>query len=81
MDGKGRWMDNIFIEKLWRSLKYESVYLHELVTGSQARLVIGHWINLYNHERPHTSLEDRTPTEAYLGLAIGQLCQRNCFKH
>ncbi len=71
MDGKGRWMDNIFLERLWRSLKYECVYLHELVTGSQTRREIGRWINLYNFERPHSSLGDRTPVEAHLGLPIG----------
>ena len=71
MDGKGRWMDNIFIERLWRSLKYECVYLDELVTGSQARLVIGRWINLYNFERPHSALDDRTPVEAHEGLQNG----------
>jgi putative transposase len=71
MDGKGRWTDNIFIERLWRSLKYECVYLHELTTGSQARREIGRWIDLYNFERPHSSLDDRTPVEAHLGLPIG----------
>jgi len=71
MDGRGRWMDNIFIERLWRTLKYESVYLHELATGSQAREVIGHWVTLYNDERPHSSLDDKTPTEAYFNLEIG----------
>ena len=71
MDGRGRWMDNIFIERLWRSLKYESVYLHELTTGSQAREVIGTWISRYNDQRPHSSLDDRTPTEAYFNLELG----------
>lgn len=71
MDGKGRWMDNVFIERLWRSLKYESVYLNELATGSQARQVIGTWIRRYNDERPHSSLDDKTPTEAYYGLDLG----------
>jgi putative transposase len=71
MDGKGRWTDNIFIERLWRSLKYECVYLHELVTGSQARRAIGRWIDMYNHVRPHSSLDDRTPVEAYRELPIG----------
>ena len=71
MDGKGRWMDNIFIERLWRSLKYESVYLYELVTGSQARKVIGTWIRRYSDERPHLSIGDRTPTEAYFELELG----------
>ena len=65
MDGKGRWMDNVFIERLWRSLKYECVYLSEFATGSEARTGIGWWINFYNERRPHSSLNDRTPEEAY----------------
>ena len=71
MDGRGRWMDNVFIERLWRTLKYESVYLHELETGSQARKVIGTWVSRYNDERPHSSLGDKTPTEAYFYLELG----------
>ena len=65
MDGKGRWMDNVFIELLWRSLKYECVYLYDFQTGSEARERIGHWIEFYNHERPHSSLNDNTPMEMY----------------
>jgi putative transposase len=65
MDGKGRWMDNIFIERLWRSLKYECVYLHAFETGSEARAGIGRWVDHYNQDRPHSSLSDRTPDEAY----------------
>jgi putative transposase len=65
MDGKGRWMDNVFIERLWRSLKYECVYLHDYQTGSEAREGIGRWIEFYNHERPHSSLGDSTPMEMY----------------
>ena len=65
MDGKGRWMDNVFIERLWRSLKYECVYLYDFQTGSQARDGIGRWIDFYNHERPHSSLGDSTPMEMY----------------
>ena len=65
MDGKGRWMDNVFIERLWRSLKYECVYLAEFATGSQARTEIGWWMDCYNRRRPHSSLNDRTPEEAY----------------
>ncbi len=64
MDGRGRCMDNIFIERLWRSLKYEAVYLHALADGFAARQVIGEWMEFYNHERPHSSLEGRTPWEA-----------------
>jgi len=65
MDGKGRWMDNVFIERLWRSLKYECVYLSEFATGSEARTGIGWWIDFYDQRRPHSSLNDRTPDEAY----------------
>ncbi len=65
MDGRGRCMDNIFIERLWRSLKYEAVYLHELTDGFVAERVIGDWISFYNTERPHSALAGRTPAEAY----------------
>ncbi len=65
MDGKGRWMDNVFIERLWRSLKYECVYLSEFATGSEARSRISWWMDFYNERRPHSSLDDRTPQEAY----------------
>jgi putative transposase len=65
MDGRGRCMDNIFIERLWRSLKYEAVYLHELTDGFKAERVISEWIEFYNTERPHSALEDQTPAEAY----------------
>ena len=68
MDGKGRWMDNIFIERLWRSLKYECVYLHAFETGSEARSGIGRWVDHYNQDRPHSSLGDGTPNEAYYGI-------------
>jgi len=65
MDGRGRCMDNIFIERLWRSLKYEAIYLHELTDGFVAERVIGEWIDFYNTERPHSSFDGRTPAEAY----------------
>ena len=64
MDGRGRCMDNIFIERLWRSLKYEAIYLHELTDGFVAERVIGEWIDFYNTERPHSSFDGRTPAEA-----------------
>ncbi len=67
MDGRGRYLDNIFIERLWRSLKQEAVYLHELQDGFQAKRVIDNWIGFYNAERPHTALEKRTPDDAYFG--------------
>ena len=65
MDGRGRCMDNIFIERLWRSLKYEAVYLHEIADGFTARRVIAEWIGFYNTGRPHSALGGRTPAEAY----------------
>ncbi len=65
MDGRGRYLDNIFIERLWRSLKQEAVYLHELLDGFQARRVIKDWIGFYNTERPHTALDKQTPNSAY----------------
>ena len=65
MDGRGRWMDNVFIERLWRSLKYECVFLNAFETGSETRAGIGRWIGYYNAARPHSSLAGRTPDEAY----------------
>jgi len=65
MDGRGRWMDNVFIERLWRSLKYECVYLNAFETGSELRTGPGRWISYYNGQRPHSSLGGRTPDEVY----------------
>ena len=65
MDGRGRWMDNVFIERLWRSLKYECVFLNAFETGSEARAGIGRWIGYYNADRPHSALAGKTPDEAY----------------
>lgn len=65
MDGRGRYLDNIFIERLWRSLKYEAIYLHEMDDGFTARRVISDWIDFYNTIRPHSSLDGATPNEAY----------------
>ena len=65
MDGRGRFLDNIFIERLWRSLKYEAVYLHELRDGPDAERIIGSWIDFYNEVRPHSALDGRTPGETY----------------
>ena len=73
MDGRGRCLDNVFIERLWRSLKYEAVYLHELADGFVAQRVIDEWIEFYNEVRPHSALDGRTPSEAYCGVvAPGQ---------
>ncbi|MFC7553471.1 IS3 family transposase [Pseudoroseomonas wenyumeiae] len=65
MDGRGRWMDNVFIERLWRSLKYECVYLHAFETGSEMRAGLTNWIGYYNARRPHSALAGQTPDEAY----------------
>ena len=65
MDGKGRCLDNIFIERLWRSLKYECVYLHAWETGSQAKAGVGRWIAFYNHHRPHTAHGGQPPAMVY----------------
>ena len=65
MDGRGRWMDNVFIERLWRSLKYECVYLHAFETGSELRVGLPRWIGYYNAHRPHSGLAGQTPDEAY----------------
>ncbi len=68
---RGRWMDNVMIERLWRSLKYECVYLQAFETGAQARAGIGSWIDYYNTSRPHSTLAGRTPEEACYGRAAG----------
>lgn len=67
MDGRGRFLDNIFIERLWRSLKYEEVYLRDYTLVPEARAGIGAWFRFYNRERPHQSLGYRTPAGLYLG--------------
>nr|WP_239059647.1 IS3 family transposase [Ruegeria sp. PrR005] len=65
MDGKGRFLDNIFVERLWRSLKYECVYLHAWETGSEAKAGVGKWIEFYNRKRPHSALGGRPPAVVY----------------
>ena len=65
MDGKGRWIDNVFIEWLWRSLKYEEVYLTAYDNIPQARESIRYWMHFYNHRRKHQALEKRTPDTGY----------------
>ena len=65
MDGRGRWMDNVFIERLWRSLKYEDIYLKGYADAREARLGIRDWIGFYNHERLHQALAHRTPMALY----------------
>jgi putative transposase len=65
MDGKGAWRDNVFVERLWRSVKYEEVYLRAYDTVSEARASIGRYLNFYNGRRPHSSLDGTTPDQAY----------------
>lgn len=67
MDGKGRWVDNVFVERLWRSLKYEHVYLHAYESVAEARSKIATYLDAFNTERPHSSLGRRTPDMAYFG--------------
>ena len=65
MDGKGSWRDNVFVERLWRSIKYEEVYLHAYKAVSEARSGIGRYLKFYNSRRPHSSLDGQTPDQAY----------------
>ena len=65
MDGKGRWCDNVFVERLWRSLKYAEVYLHAYESVSETRTKIGRYIEFYNERRPHSSLKAQTPDQVY----------------
>jgi putative transposase len=65
MDGKGRWMDNVFVERLWRSLKYEAVYPFAYATVHEAWASISRWLHFYNHRRPHQALGYQTPMHAY----------------
>jgi putative transposase len=65
MDGKGSWRDNVFVERIWRSVKYEEVYLKAYASVGEARTSIGRYLDFYNRDRPHSSLDRRTPDEAY----------------
>ena len=65
MDGKGARRDNVFVERIWRSVKYEEVYLHAYDSVSEARASIGRYLEFYNRRRPHSSLDRQTPDEAY----------------
>ncbi len=65
MDGRGAWRDNVFVERLWRSVKYEEVYLRAYETVAEARRLIGRYLDFFNRKRPHSSLGARTPDDAY----------------
>ena len=70
MDGKGRWVDNVFVERLWRSLKYEEVYLSAYDSVAEARQAVGQYFEFYNIERRHQSLGDQTPEQVYNQTAV-----------
>ena len=65
MDGKGRWRDNVFVERIWKSIKYEEVYLHAYASAQEARTSIGRYLEFYNSTRPHSSLKAQTPNQVY----------------
>jgi putative transposase len=73
MDGRGRWMDNVFIERLWRSLKHEDIYLKGYADGHEAKAGIASWMAFYNLRRPHQSLGDRTPMAVWREGVTGDL--------
>ena len=73
MDGRGSWRDNVFVERLWRSVKYEEVYLRAYDSVAEARRSIGGYLAFYNRKRPHLSLNGQTPDQAYFcGLALAE---------
>ena len=69
MDGKGAWRDNVFVERLWRSVKYEEVYLHAYETVSMARAGLKRNFRLYNSRRPHSGLDQKTPDQVYFKMS------------
>ena len=73
MDGKGAWRDNVFVERLWRSIKYEEVYLRAYDSVSNARASLGRYLDFYNSRRPHSSLDDMTPDQAYFSMLPSRL--------
>jgi putative transposase len=72
MDGKGRALDNIFVERLWRSVKYEEVYPNEYASPREARTGLSRYLTFYNHERPHQALNYQTPAEVYFPSSAGR---------
>jgi putative transposase len=78
MDGKGRWMDNVFIERLWRSTKYECVYLKQFSDGTEARKEIGEYFEFYNDKRPNSTFNGHTPSEVYNGVTYQEGFDFSC---
>ena len=70
MDGKGAWRDNVFVERFWRSIKYEEVYLRAYESGAEAKHFVGRYVNFYNQHRPHSSLNGQTPDTVYFAPAL-----------
>jgi putative transposase len=77
MDGKGRALDNIFTERLWRTIKYENIYLHSYASPKEARQGLTRYLSFYNHERPHQALDYRVPAEVYFGAQRDKDRQQN----
>ncbi len=73
MDGHGRWLDHVFVERLWRSLKYEEAHLKAYADGREARAGISAWVTFYNMRRPHQALDNRTPMAAWRAGIAGAL--------
>lgn len=69
MDGKGAWRDNVFVERLWRTIKYEEVYLHAYASVPEARAALARYLTFYNTRRPHSSLDRKTPDQAYFNAS------------
>jgi len=69
MDGKGAWRDNVFVERLWRTIKYEEVYLHAYASVPEARVALARYLTFYNARRPHSSLDRQTPDQAYFNAS------------
>ena len=70
MDGKGCWRDNVFVERLWKSVKYEEVYLHGYDTVSEVRQALARYFDFYNRRRPHSTLDGQTPDTAYFNQPL-----------
>jgi putative transposase len=73
MDGKGHWVDNVFVERLWRSVKYEDIYLHANETPFDLRLGLAHYFEFYNTRRRHSALDRHTPDAVYFDTATCQI--------
>ena len=70
MGGRGAWRDNVIVERLWRSVKYEEVYLHAYASVPEARSSLGRYLNFYNGSQPHSSLDRQTPDQAYFNQPL-----------